>query len=260
MVVAREHALIASRAMARPLTRLAFLPIVAAALLGAGPAPARAEELYSFIDSDGVLHVTNVPEDPRYRRARSRGGAERSESTARAGAAARRAREPAATAVKPAPRVRRVTLTGRPARGAGHRSSAYEEHIRASAERNGLPVPLLEAVMSVESNFDPGAVSNKGATGLMQLMPGTARDMSVADVHDPAQNIEGGARYLKQLHARFGNDLVKVLAAYNAGPRAVNRSGGAVPAIPETQDYVRKVLARYERYLKGREGIGAGRP
>jgi soluble lytic murein transglycosylase-like protein len=106
--------------------------------------------------------------------------------------------------------------------------------------------------MAVESNFDPAAVSGKGATGLMQLMPGTARDMYVLDVYDPGQNIEGGARYLRHLHDQFDNDLVKVLAAYNAGPAAVRRSGGGVPPIRETQDYVRKVLTLYDSYLRGR--------
>ncbi len=94
--------------------------------------------------------------------------------------------------------------------------------------------------MAVESNFDPGAVSGKGATGLMQLMPETARDMYVYDVLDPAQNIEGGARYLSQLQDRFGGDLQRGPRGYNAGPERVLRSGGAVPAIPETQAYVRK--------------------
>ena len=109
---------------------------------------------------------------------------------------------------------------------------------------------LLKAVMAAESNFDPGAVSHKGATGLMQLMPETARDMYVYDIFDPAQNIEGGARYLRQLLDQFAGDMKLVLAAYNAGPERVRRSGGAVPAIPETQAYVRKVLGLYEAYRR----------
>ena len=86
----------------------------------------------------------------------------------------------------------------------------------------------------------------------MQLMPGTARDMLVEDLLDPGQNIDGGARYLRKLQDQFGNDLEKVLAAYNAGPEAVRRSGGAVPPFRETQAYVKKVLALYESYMRGR--------
>src|SRR6266567_1309265 len=121
----------------------------------------------------------------------------------------------------------------------------------ASAEEYGLAPPLLRAVMAVESNFNPGAVSEKGATGLMQLMPDTARDMLVEDLLDPGQNIDGGARYLRHLQNQFGNDLEKVLAAYNAGPEAVRRSGGAVPPFRETQAYVKKVLALYDSYMRG---------
>ena len=106
------------------------------------------------------------------------------------------------------------------------------------------------AVIAVESGWNPRAVSRAGALGLMQLMPATARDMYVADIFDPAQNIEGGARYLRLLQDRFGGDLEKVLAAYNAGPERVLRHGGAVPPIPETQAYVRKVLALYDTYMR----------
>ena len=193
----------------------------------AAPSPGAAAEIYSFVDSDGVIHVTNVPQDPRFRRIRQNLG------------------NPGG--------LHRVSL-GRKARAPLllRRASLYDDHIRAAAERYGLPVPLLKAVMAVESNFNPAAVSEKGATGLMQLMPATARDMYVYDLYDPAQNIEGGARYLRYLHDQFGNDLVVVLAAYNAGPEAVRRSGRAVPPIRETQEYVGKVLSLYESYLKGR--------
>ena len=197
------------------------------ALLGtlAAPALALAEDVYSFVDSDGVIHVTNVPQDPRYRRMKG---------------------------IHPPPRkvARRGPFGGMPP-PLLRRTTAYDEHIQAAAERYGLAPPLLKAVMAVESNFDPAALSVKGATGLMQLMPATAREMYVADLYDPAQNIEGGARYLRVLQDRFGGNLEQVLAAYNAGPEAVRRSGGAVPNIPETRAYVRKVLALYETYLRG---------
>jgi soluble lytic murein transglycosylase-like protein len=204
-----------------------LLALVALLMAGA-PARGAAQDLYSFVDSDGVIHVTNVPQDPRFRRAGVR----------------RKAVQQGG--------LHRIVLKGRAPPPLLRRTSPYDDHIRASAERYGLPVPLLKAVMAVESNFDPAAVSGKGATGLMQLMPGTARDMYVLDVYDPGQNIEGGARYLRHLHDQFGNDLVKVLAAYNAGPAVVRRSGGGVPPIRETQDYVRKVLTLYDSYLRGR--------
>ncbi len=102
--------------------------------------------------------------------------------------------------------------------------------------------------MAVESNFDPAAVSEKGAMGLMQLMPMTAREMFVQDPFDPAQNIEGGARYLRILANQYGGDPLKTLAAYNAGPDAVRRAGEDVPNIPETRAYVRRVLDLYRAY------------
>jgi soluble lytic murein transglycosylase-like protein len=124
--------------------------------------------------------------------------------------------------------------------------TAYREHVRRAAEKYKLSEELLHAVMAVESGFRPGAVSEKGAIGLMQLMPATARDMYVQDVWSPEENIDGGARYLRILANRYEGDLVKTLAAYNAGPEAVKRAGG-VPSYPETQEYVSKVLAIYEQ-------------
>jgi soluble lytic murein transglycosylase-like protein len=125
--------------------------------------------------------------------------------------------------------------------------TAYRDHVRKAAKVYRLPEELLHAVMAVESGFNPMAMSNKGAAGLMQLMPGTAKDMYVNDVWSPSQNIDGGARYLRILANQYDGDLTKTLAAYNAGPEAVRRAGGGVPGIQETRDYVRKVLAIYER-------------
>jgi soluble lytic murein transglycosylase-like protein len=116
--------------------------------------------------------------------------------------------------------------------------------VRQAAQAHGLPEALLHAVIEVESGFNAAAVSPKGALGLMQLMPETARVLRVSDPRDPAANIDGGARYLKDLLARFGNDLSLALAAYNAGPGAVQRSGG-IPRNAETQNYVPRVMARY---------------
>ena len=105
--------------------------------------------------------------------------------------------------------------------------------------------------MSVESNFDHRAVSEKGAIA-HALMPGTAKDMYVVDAWDPAENIEGGARYLRILANQYQGDVVRTLAAYNAGPEAVRRAGGDVPNIPETREYVRKVVALYEAFKAGK--------
>ncbi|MCM2256601.1 MAG: lytic transglycosylase domain-containing protein [Vicinamibacteria bacterium] len=118
------------------------------------------------------------------------------------------------------------------------------------ARRHGLDPALVLAVMGVESAFRPDAVSHKGAQGLMQLMPGTAKELGVADPLDPAQNVDGGARYLRDLLARYEGDVEMALAAYNAGPGAVARHGG-IPPYRETRDYVRKVLERYKREAAG---------
>ena len=115
---------------------------------------------------------------------------------------------------------------------------------RATAERYGLDPELVLVVVAVESNFEPRAVSKKGAQGLMQLMPATAGDLGVTDALDPATNLDGGARYLQALLRLYKGDLRKALAAYNAGPGAVARHGG-VPPYRETQEYVRKIMKQY---------------
>jgi soluble lytic murein transglycosylase-like protein len=118
----------------------------------------------------------------------------------------------------------------------------YGAEITAAAERNGLDPALLAGLIKQESGFDPNARSGAGAQGLTQLMPGTAAGLGVTNPLDPAQAIEGGAKYLKQQLDRFGGDTARALAAYNAGPGAVQRFGG-VPPYAETQNYVRAVQA-----------------
>jgi soluble lytic murein transglycosylase-like protein len=191
------------------------------ALLGLllAPLAAQAGDLFSFVDADGVVHFTNAPSDARYRRVR------------------RTAEEAGVYRAAPA----RAQARARPD-GAARPPGAWTDHVRAAASKYALPEQLLLAVMAVESNYDPRAVSEKGAMGLMQLMPGTARDMLVSDPFDPVQNIEGGARYLRLLANQYGGDPLRTLAAYNAGPEAVRRAGGDVPDIPETRAYVRRVV------------------
>ena len=118
-----------------------------------------------------------------------------------------------------------------------------KQMLRAAAQHSGLPGAFVESVAKVESGLDPKAVSPKGAIGVMQLMPDTARTLGV-DPTDPEQNIEAGARLLRELLLKYGGDVTKALAAYNAGERAVDRYQG-VPPYSETQHYVNKVVRGY---------------
>src|ERR1700751_510269 len=112
--------------------------------------------------------------------------------------------------------------------------------IRAAAEKHGVDENLIHRMILVESNFNPKAVSRKSALGLMQLLPETAAQYSVRKGFHPAQNIDGGTHYMKDLLARYHGDLSLALAAYNAGPQMIQRYGG-IPPFPETQNYVRRV-------------------
>jgi len=122
------------------------------------------------------------------------------------------------------------------------RRAEYAALIESTARQFNLHPELLHAVVRTESAYNPSAVSSAGAVGLMQLMPGTAERYGVKDIWDPAQNLRGGARYLRDLLNLFEHDLRLALAAYNAGEGAVIRHGRQIPPYPETQSYVRKVL------------------
>ena len=126
-----------------------------------------------------------------------------------------------------------------------------ERIVREAAERNKVDPALVKAVITTESGWNARAVSRKGAVGLMQLEPSTAQRYGVNNSFDPAQNVEGGTKYLRSLLDRYNGDLTKSLAAYNAGARTVDVNGG-VPAIPETQRYVRKVTDAYFQPGSGR--------
>ena len=121
-----------------------------------------------------------------------------------------------------------------------------EEMIREVSARYRVDPALVRAVMQTESNWNSSAVSRKGALGLMQLVPGTAQQLGVNNAFDPKQNLDGGVRYLHMLLERYNGDLDKALAAYNAGPSAVDRAGG-IPRYRETRDYVQKVTDSYFR-------------
>jgi hypothetical protein len=194
----------------------AFPALVSCLGLLLSAAEARAD-IFQFTDTDGVVHYTNVqPKHSGWRRLY------RSDDSPRSGLSTR---------VSPrAPDPERVQLFG--------------AHIREAAKLYQLPEAFLRAIVMVESNFFPDAVSHQGAMGLMQLMPSTALNMGVLDAFDPRQNVLGGARYLRMLANRFNGDLVLTVAAYNAGEGAIKRYNG-VPPFQETRLYVKRVLHHY---------------
>lgn len=124
----------------------------------------------------------------------------------------------------------------------------YANEINAAAKKHGIDPSLLAGLVKQESGFNPNARSSAGATGLTQLMPATARSLGVTDATNPAQALDGGAKYLKQMLDQFGGDPKLALAAYNAGPGAVTRFGG-IPPYAETKAYVEKVLANRDAFL-----------
>ena len=133
---------------------------------------------------------------------------------------------------------------------AGAPPTRFDRLIRHHATELGVRQELVRAVVQVESGFDPAARSRAGAMGLMQLMPGTARELGVADPFDPNQNLRGGITYLRQLLDRYGGDEELALAAYNAGPASIGRFGNQVPPFPETLSYVDKVRASTGRRVR----------
>lgn len=157
----------------------------------------------------------------------------------------------------------KLVRVGTDARGSGHLAvasdaqifravpSTYDDMIRNISARHRVDFALVKAIMHVESGFNPYATSPRGAHGLMQLMPDTARRHGVSDITDPLQNIEGGVRYIKYLAEQFNNKQYLIIAAYNAGENAVRRHNG-IPPYLETQAYVRKVMVMRRRYAEAR--------
>jgi len=177
-------------------------------LLTALAPPAHASSLYRRVDEDGVTHFTNAPTDPGFKRVGTMSG------TAQGWL-----RLPDAVRTR------------------------YGEEIREIAARHGVNADLVEAVIRVESAFNPRAVSNKGAQGLMQLMPRTASALGVRNVFDPYQNIDGGVRHLRYLLDRYPGNVSLALAAYNAGEKAVDYHRG-IPPYAETTQYVQRILGQ----------------
>ncbi len=217
--------------------RLHLSLFVFCALVYAGPAGA---EIYKYVDDRGVCHYTNVPTDNRYKLANLTPSL----------------REPA----KRAGRGRVYSSKPRPMRLMRSRSKSmapysFDHHIQRAARAHRVDPMLIKAIIKTESNFNPRAVSSQGAQGLMQLMPGTARDLKVKDPFDAGQNIYGGTRYIRQMLDCYQGNLRLSLAAYNAGPGRVKKS---VPRIPETVAYVSKVMRLYRAYSRGGGSAGAG--
>ncbi|MDO9357033.1 MAG: lytic transglycosylase domain-containing protein [Solirubrobacteraceae bacterium] len=140
-----------------------------------------------------------------------------------------------------------ATATPAATKGGAVSGVAYASEINAAATKYGLDPALLAGLVKQESGFNPNATSSAGAKGLTQLMPATARSLGVTDASDPAQALEGGAKYLRQMLDKFGGDEKLALAAYNAGPGAVTRFGG-IPPYAETKAYVEKVLANRDGF------------
>jgi hypothetical protein len=138
-----------------------------------------------------------------------------------------------------------LASTGSSLRGFTTGNETIDSYVNESARRNGLDPLLIYSIMHQESSFKLGAISPKGARGLMQLMPGTAARYGVTNIFDPRQNIEGGARYMRFLLDRFDGDLSLALAGYNAGEGAVDKYGWRIPPYAETQEYVRRISRRY---------------
>ena len=177
-------------------------------------------DIYTYVDKNGVMHFTNVPTSNaiRYSVYIKESSGTRSNST---------------TSV----------------RSLHEENAPFHGLIAQAAEEHGISESIIRAIIKAESNFDPYAISKKGAMGLMQIMPGNFKALQIRDPFDPEQNIRGGARYFAELMRRFEGNLRLALAAYNAGPEAVEQYD-RIPPFKETMNYVRRVMKYYNSYRK----------
>lgn len=181
----------------------------------AASGPSAAVEIYRYVDGNGQVHLTDKPPHDGYQ------------------------------LVQKAGKKMRIPQINFRAKEANRKR--FGSKIAEVASRYRVPEALLHAVITIESAYDPNAVSRAGAVGLMQLMPATAKRYGVADRRDPSANLSGGTRYLRDLLVRFGSNLELALAGYNAGENAVEKYGNRIPPYAETQSYVRKVLQIYSQ-------------
>ncbi|MCP4713973.1 MAG: lytic transglycosylase domain-containing protein [Deltaproteobacteria bacterium] len=165
-------------------------------------------DIYKYIDDNGVIHLTNMPNDQKYR----------------------------------------MIMKTTPDRTSRSREHKFDHLITKLCRKHGVEIPLVKAVIKAESDFNPMAISKKGAQGLMQLMPQKAKELRVDDPFNPRENLSGGIRHLKSLLTKFQGDIPLVLAAYNAGETAVRKQNG-IPPYRETRTYIDKVL-KYKNYFK----------
>lgn len=179
------------------------------------------DTIYALTDDDGSVSLSNVPTDRHYKALVSDGA-------------------PSAKAAE--------SDAQRPIERSPAGKARYDGLVEQTASAVGIESALLHAVISVESGYDPSAHSSAGAAGLMQLMPATAKRYGVVDALDPAQNLRGGAKYLRDLLKEFDSDINLALAAYNAGEGAVAKYGNRIPPFAETTAYVPRVLAYYRKY------------
>ena len=199
-------------------TRFLLSVVLLVSAVSAGIAHA---DIYRYVDADGAVHFTNVPQDSRFK-----------------------------VYLKEKRRADPVTetLAGEIRYYDEKERARYAKPIQDAAKATRLDAALIHAVISAESGYNPFARSRKGAAGLMQLMPETAKRYGVKNRLDPAQNISGGARYLRDLIRMFNNDVQLAVAAYNAGERAVVRAGNRIPPYQETMAYVPRVMSYYRKY------------